>query len=157
MTRQDASEWPFEGLNADACVFCRIVSGEEWAAKVWEDDEHVAFMDRYPASIGHTLVATKRHYRDIFEMREEEVSRLYGFVARVAKAVKQALNPDGVNILQNNGSAAGQIIFHIHVHIIPRSASEASFFRGRWRRKRASEEELLALAQSIEGKIRELG
>lgn len=131
----------------DDCVFCRIARGEEWAAVVWSDEEHIAFMDRYPVSRGHTLVATKRHYRDLLEMDEVTVGRLFSSVLRVAKAIQRALSPAGINVLQNNGSAAGQVIFHAHVHVIPRYGNpEGSIFRsGRLRVTEAELEEVAAL------------
>lgn len=135
------------------CVFCKIARGEEWAARVMEDDEHIAFMDRYPASIGHTLVAPKRHFKDIFEMDEDSISRLYAVVYRVALAVKETLNAEGINILQNNGAAAGQVIFHVHVHVIPRSSSEHLLPGAKWRRINASREELLETASRISEKM----
>ncbi len=130
------------------CVFCRIAQGKEWAAVVWSDEEHVAFMDRYPASRGHTLVAPKRHYRDLFEMGEDEVGRLFASVARVAKAVQRALAPAGINVLQNNGSAAGQVIFHAHVHIIPRYGNPEGLHL-RSGRMRVTEDELVEVASLI--------
>jgi len=130
------------------CVFCRIAQGKEWAAVVWSDEDHIAFMDRYPASRGHTLVAPKRHYRDLLEMGEDDVGRLFASVARVAKAVQRALSPAGINVLQNNGSAAGQVIFHAHVHIIPRYGNpEGLLFRAG--RMRVTEEELMEVADLI--------
>jgi len=129
------------------CVFCRIAEGQEWAAVVWSDDEHIAFMDRYPVSRGHTLVTTKRHYRDLLEMDENAAGRLFSAVLRVAKAIQRALSPAGINVLQNNGSAAGQVIFHAHVHIIPRYGNPGgSIFRaGRLNVTEAELEEVAAL------------
>ena len=130
------------------CVFCRIAQGKEWAAVVWSDEDHIAFMDRYPASRGHTLVAPKRHYRDLLEMGEDDVGRLFASVARVAKAVQRALSPAGINVLQNNGSAAGQVIFHAHVHIIPRYGNPEGL-HPRSGRMRVTEEELMEVADLI--------
>ncbi len=132
----------------EGCVFCRIAQGKEWAAVVWSDEEHIAFMDRYPATRGHTLVAPKRHYRDLLEMNEEEVGKLFASVARVAKAVQRALSPAGINVLQNNGSAAGQVIFHAHVHIIPRYGNPEGLHFGSGR-MRVAEEELMEVADLI--------
>lgn len=133
----------------DDCVFCRIVRGEEWAARVAEDDEHIAFMDIRPMSRGHTLVAPKKHYRDVFEMSADDVARLYGFAARVAWAVKRALNPAGLNLLQNNGTAAGQVIFHVHVHVIPRYSGDEKRFKSGMGRINTSLEELAEMARMI--------
>ncbi len=131
------------------CVFCRIARGEAWAAKVYEDDEHIAFMDIRPMSIGHTLVAPKKHYAYIFEMPDDEVGRLYSVASKVAKAVKRSINPQGLNLLQNNGSAAGQVIFHVHVHVIPRHSGDSSKFKSGHGRIDASREELEETANKI--------
>ncbi|MCS7118014.1 MAG: HIT family protein [Thaumarchaeota archaeon] len=107
----------------ERCVFCRISAGEEWGAIVWDDGERFVFMDRYPVTVGHTLVAPKSHRNDVLEMTEDDVGKLFSLAARVARAIKTSLNPAGINILQNNGAAAGQVIFHAHVHVIPRYQS----------------------------------
>jgi len=87
---------------------------------VYEDDNVMAFLDIRPLSEGHTLVIPKEHYETIFEIPEELVAHLYRIVKRVALAVKKATEADGISIIQQNGKAAGQEIFHLHVHVIPR-------------------------------------
>ncbi|MCS6788576.1 MAG: HIT family protein [Aigarchaeota archaeon] len=143
---------------ADECVFCRIASGEEWGAIVWDDGEYVAFMDKYPVSVGHTLVAPKFHRSDVLEMSFEEAGRLFSLAAKVARAIKASLNPDGINILQNNGAAAGQVIFHAHVHVIPRYAGHhgnpSRPLKGM--RLSVTEEELLRVAERIGETMRRL-
>lgn len=133
------------------CVFCRIIAREEWAAIVSEDSDHVAFMDRYPIEIGHTLVAPKRHYETIFEMDASEVASLYAFATRIAFAIREALGPDGLNVVQNNGAAAGQVIFHVHVHLVPRrfvgNAARRHVFETN--RLRMGKDELLDVARKI--------
>jgi len=138
------------------CVFCKIVNGEQWSAKVAEDEEHIAFMDIRPMSRGHTLVATKKHYRDVFEMREGDVAKLYAFAYKVAKAVKNAFNPAGLNFLQNNGIAAGQVVFHIHVHIIPRYEGDERKFKSGHGRLAMSREELAEIAKKINNALNNL-
>jgi len=101
------------------CVFCRIVRGEESAYVVYEDDCVMAILDKYPMSRGHTLVMPKRHYRDITEVPSDELCRVIGVVKVVAMAVMRALGVPGVRIMQNNGAAAGQVVFHAHFHVIP--------------------------------------
>ena len=142
-------------MNGD-CVFCKIARGEAWAARVYEDGEHVAFMDIRPMSVGHTLVTPKKHYAYIYEMPDEEVGRLYSVAAKVAKAVKQSLNPPGLNLLQNNGSAAGQVIFHVHVHVIPRHEGDAGKFKSGHGRIDASREELEEVSSRIRKALSEL-
>lgn len=101
------------------CVFCRIVNKEEDAYVVYEDDHVIAILDKYPVSRGHTLVMPKRHYRDLLEIPEDELCRVMKITKLVARAVKEGLKAPGVRIVQNNGSEAGQVIFHIHFHVIP--------------------------------------
>ncbi len=102
------------------CVFCRIVEGRERSVKVYEDDICIAIMDIAPVNKGHLLVIPRRHYETIFDMPIDEASHVFGVACLMAKAVKKAVDAEGVNILQNNGRAAWQHIFHVHVHVIPR-------------------------------------
>lgn len=100
------------------CIFCKIVNGEIPSYKVYEDDSYLAFLDISQATIGHTLVIPKKHYENIFELPED--SKIFQIVTKLSKAVKKATNAQGVNILNNNGEAAGQTVKHFHIHIIPR-------------------------------------
>jgi histidine triad (HIT) family protein len=95
------------------------VRGEAPAGYVYEDEKVMAFLSTRPINVGHTLVVPKRHYENIFEISEEEVAHLSKVVQKVAYAVKKAASAEGIRIVQNNGEAAGQVIFHLHVHIIP--------------------------------------
>ncbi|HMO57514.1 MAG TPA: HIT family protein [Roseiflexaceae bacterium] len=108
-----------------ASIFTRIVLGEIPAIKIYEDDATLAFMDISPASRGHTLVITKAEHADLIGMPAELVAQVARTVQHVAQAIHTALAPDGINIIQNNGAAAGQTVFHYHVHIIPRWEGDA--------------------------------
>jgi histidine triad (HIT) family protein len=103
------------------CIFCKIIAGELPCYKVYEDEIYLAILDRYPSTSGATLILTKRHTADIFGLTAEESSGLMPLAKRIAEKMQNTL-PDikGVNILQNNGAAAGQVIFHYHMHILPR-------------------------------------
>lgn len=103
-----------------ASIFSRIVKGELPSAKVYEDEKTLAFMDIQPASRGHTLIICKEEYHGLLDIPPDTLAAVTRTVQRVAGAINKALKPDGFNILQNNGSAAGQVVFHYHVHIIPR-------------------------------------
>jgi diadenosine tetraphosphate (Ap4A) HIT family hydrolase len=105
-------------LNED-CVFCRIARKEERASYLYEDEGVVAFLDTRPANEGHALVVPRKHYENIFEIPDDEVAHLFKAVKKVAAAIMRAENADGLRIVQNNGSAANQIVFHLHVHVIP--------------------------------------
>jgi len=101
------------------CVFCKIVRGEEPAYIVYEDEYVVAILDKYPINKGHTLVMPKRHYRDITEIPGEELCRVIKITKAITIAVMRALKVPGVRVVQNNGAEAGQVIFHVHFHVIP--------------------------------------
>ncbi len=101
------------------CIFCKIVQKKVPASIVHEDKITLAFMSIQPINVGHTLVIPKKHYENIYEISEKEIAYLYRIVKRIAHATKKAVGSEGIRIIQNNGKAAGQVIFHLHVHIIP--------------------------------------
>jgi histidine triad (HIT) family protein len=107
-------------MAEDSCVFCKIAQKKISASTVYEDDKAVAFLDIRPLNEGHTLVIPKRHYTFIYEVPDEEVAHLYKVVKKVALAVKNGVKAHGITIAQQNEKAAGQEIFHVHVHVIPR-------------------------------------
>jgi len=103
----------------EPCAFCNIAKKEAPASIVYEDEKVIAFMSIRPINIGHTLVVPKKHYENIYAIPEDEVAHLYTVVKKIAHAVQKAVNAEGIRIVQNNGEAAGQVVFHMHVHIIP--------------------------------------
>lgn len=107
-------------LDDNSCIFCRIVRKQAPASLVYEDENVLAFLDIRPLSEGHILVIPKEHYVTIFEAPEELIAQIHRIVKRVAVAVKEVTRADGISIIQQNGKAAGQEIFHLHVHVIPR-------------------------------------
>ena len=104
---------------SNSCIFCKIARKEAPANTVYEDEKVIAFLSIQPINIGHTLVVPKRHYENIYEIPDEEVAYLYKIVKKMASAIKKAVDAEGIRIVQNNGEAAGQVIFHLHVHVIP--------------------------------------
>jgi histidine triad (HIT) family protein len=108
----------------DGCVFCKVVAGEIPAAKVYEDDAVVAFLDIGPISDGHTLVIPKQHCTKVHECDPQVLSALAARLGKIAKAVVEAMGADGYNVLANNGRAAGQVVEHLHFHIIPRKTGD---------------------------------
>lgn len=108
----------------DNCIFCKIVRGEVAANKVYEDDHTLAFMDIFPVTDGHTLVITKEHYADIFAASTEALQAVAFTARRLAQALQTVVNPDGLMIFQLNGAAAGQTVFHYHMHLMPRAHGE---------------------------------
>ncbi len=106
------------------CLFCKIVKGEVPSFKVYEDSKTLAFFDINPRNPGHTLVIPKSHHEVLLTVGEEEGSALFSAVKKVSIALKNSLKADGLSILQNNGEAAGQVVGHVHFHVIPRFNSE---------------------------------
>jgi histidine triad (HIT) family protein len=102
------------------CIFCRIIAGDIPAHKVYEDDATLAFLDINPATRGHTLVIPKAHAADLFSMSADVMAATAQTVRTVARILQRGVQPEGINVLQNNGAAAGQEVFHYHVHLIPR-------------------------------------
>ncbi|MGT2910353.1 HIT family protein [Streptococcus cameli] len=102
------------------CIFCKIVAGEIPSSKVYEDDKVLAFLDITQVTKGHTLVIPKKHYRNVLEMTETAASELFSPVPKIAQHLKETLGANGVNIINNNEEAAGQTVFHTHIHLLPR-------------------------------------
>ena len=106
-----------------ACVFCRIVTGETPADRVYEDERTLAFLDIHPAGEGHTLIVPKKHAENIWDVSEEGWEALWRTSRRVAQAIREVFAPDGLYVRQANGRLGGQEIMHLHVHLIPRYAA----------------------------------
>ena len=102
------------------CIFCKIIDGQIPSNKVFENDDFIAILDAFPANEGHTLVIPKKHYKNIFEIDEKTISQAYVLAQKIPKAIKNTLNIENINILQNNGETAGQSVHHFHIHVIPR-------------------------------------
>jgi len=132
---------------AEDCIFCKIAAGEIPCTRVWEDERCLAFLDIGPLADGHTLLIPKKHYEVIGEMPPEEVAHLGRQVPGLARAVQQAMEADGLNVLQNNGRVAGQAVGHVHVHFIPRVPDDGLGYR--WPAGEADPETLRRHAEAI--------
>lgn len=133
-------------------IFARIVRGEIPSVTVWEDDHVLAFMDVFPQSEGHVLVISKTSTaRTLLEIEPDVLARLTAAVQRTARAVETALSPEGFQIMQFNGEAGGQTVFHLHFHIIPRWADRP--MKGHGHAPMAETEALRALADRIAGAL----
>ncbi|MFM2310724.1 MAG: hypothetical protein RLY87_2846 [Chloroflexota bacterium] len=108
-------------------IFRRIVLGEIPSYKIYEDAETYAFLDISPASPGHTLVICKSESANVYELSDADLVATARTTQRVARVLRDVLQPDGINIVQNNGAAAGQTVFHYHVHLIPRWDNDGVF------------------------------
>ena len=102
------------------CIFCKVAGGEIPAATLYEDQDFRVILDLGPASRGHALILPKEHYANLYEMPEEPLGKAASLAKRMGEAMKKALKCDGLNLVQNNGAAAGQTVFHFHIHLIPR-------------------------------------
>ncbi|CAO3672474.1 unnamed protein product [Umbelopsis vinacea] len=108
----------------DNCIFCKIVRKQAPSVPIYEDEHVVAFMDIAPVTKGHTLVIPKKHYPTLDTMSAEDMSRIGSVLPRITKAVILGCDTKDFNIMQNNGKRAGQVVFHVHYHIIPRYPTE---------------------------------
>ncbi|CCZ91853.1 MAG: HIT family protein [Eubacterium sp.] len=107
-------------MKDENCIFCKILAGEIPSTAVYEDDDFKAILDVNPAARGHVIILPKNHAANIYELPDEDASKIMIVAKKIATAIEKAYHCDGVNILQNNGEAAGQTVFHLHVHVIPR-------------------------------------
>lgn len=102
------------------CIFCEIVNKREKAEVLYEDEQVLSFLDINPLNFGHTLVITKNHYENFLDVPPQELEVLTAAAQKVSEAMVRSIKPDGFNIVANNGTAAGQSVFHFHFHLIPR-------------------------------------
>ena len=113
------------------CIFCEIEAGRAPAHRVYEDERTLVFMDKFPVADGHTLIIPRRHAADLFETGEEDLRAVVSLSRRVAHAIREVLVPDGLGVFQLNGAAAGQTVFHYHMHLIPRMQGGSLRIHGR--------------------------
>ena len=132
------------------CLFCDIIAGRRDGHFIYQDDYHVAFLDKYPIDKGHALVLPKKHYEKITDMSPQSVGELFSQLPKIAKAIITATNADAFSLAQNNGRAAKQIIPHVHVHIIPRYNDMGAVWT---KRTIPSPADLESLAQQIRQKL----
>lgn len=138
-------------MNKDDCIFCKIANGEIPSATVYEDSICRVILDVNPANKGHALIIPKEHFDNIYSMDAETAAKIFTIATEVAKAQKAELNPDGLNILQNNGEAAGQTVFHFHMHLVPRYIKDNMTMT--WIPGKADTEELSALSKALRKRI----
>lgn len=107
-------------MRSENCIFCKILNGEIPSTKLYEDEDFMIMLDIGPATFGHALMIPKEHYADLFEMPEELLQKSIILAKSWGEKLVKALGADGLNLVQNNGTAAGQTVFHYHLHLIPR-------------------------------------
>ena len=116
-------------MEADDCIFCKMVAGQIPVTKIYEDKVVLAFLDIGPISDGHTLVIPKQHFEKLHDCPAELLSRFGSRLGKISEAVAGAMGSEGYNVLCNNGRAAGQLVEHLHFHIIPRNTGDGVFDR----------------------------
>jgi histidine triad (HIT) family protein len=122
------------------CIFCDIIDGTRYGYLVYEDEEHIAILDKYPIDDGHTLVIPKKHHERITDMDSKDVGKIFSLVPKIAKAVLIGAGADAFSLAQNNGKAAKQIIPHVHIHIIPRYNNKGTV----WTKRQIPTDEILS-------------
>ncbi len=104
----------------DNCIFCKIANGEIPSNTLYEDEDFRVILDIEPATKGHALILPKKHFANLYEIDDERASKVLLVAKQMATKMQKALNCDGLNVVQNNGVAAGQTVFHFHMHLVPR-------------------------------------
>jgi len=132
------------------CIFCDILDGTRDGHLVYEDNDHIAFLDKYPIDDGHTLVIPRKHHEKITDMDPNDVGKIFSLIPKIAKAVLAGAGADAFSLAQNNGKAAKQIIPHVHIHIIPRYNNKGTV----WTKRQIPTDEVLSeLAVKIKSAI----
>ncbi len=135
----------------DSCIFCKIIKGEIPSSTIYEDENVKVILDIAPAAKGHAILLVKEHVANIFELEAELAAEIFAVVPKVAAAIKAELGCDGMNILQNNGTEAGQTVFHLHIHFIPRWKDDAVNIK--WRPLGYADGEAAVLAEAIKNRL----
>ena len=138
-------------MSENGCVFCKMVAGHVPVTKIYEDEVVLAFLDIGPVSDGHTLVIPKRHFGRLHDCPAELLGQVGSRLGRIAKAVADGMNSEGYNMLCNNGRAAGQLVEHLHFHIIPRNRGDGVF--DRWPAYKYEEGRIDKIAAKIREKL----
>lgn len=133
------------------CIFCNIISGQIGSATIYENEEFKVMLDRFPSNTGHVLILPKQHITNIFDLDPEMGGRLFRLAVQIASVMKKALGITDMNILQNNGSCAGQTVDHFHLHLIPRQENDGVTIS--WTPSQPSDEEIESIRKQIVAKL----
>lgn len=134
-------------MKDDNCIFCKIANGEIPSVSPYEDEDFKVIFDLNPASKGHALILPKQHFANLYELDDETASKVLKVAKRVTGALKEELGCDGYNLVQNNGEAAGQTVFHFHMHLIPRYKGDT--VNVTWTPGTMDKEEMEKLARAV--------
>lgn len=130
------------------CIFCKIIAGDIPSATIYENDEFKVILDRFPSGEGHALILPKNHVANIFEIDPEQAGRAFALAAKLSRAMKEVLGFEHMNILQNNGTVAGQTVFHFHIHLIPRRENDGINIT--WTPTEPTDEQIAAVKARLE-------
>ena len=133
----------------DHAIFCKIAAGEIPSKTIYEDEKYRVILDLGPATRGHALILPKNHYANLFELPEEDAKEVICLAKKMATIMKDKLGCDGFNLVQNNGEAAGQTVFHFHMHLIPRYENDGQEIG--WKPGSPSQDELEEIKKQIAG------
>lgn len=134
------------------CVFCKIIKGEIASHKVYEDGKVLAILDVNPVNPGHVLIMPKEHYTTITDMPVTLYKYIAGIAWNIVMRMNKKLGFDGLNVVQNNGLEAGQVVPHYHMHLIPRYEGDSDFYKCEWIARNLSDNEMKEIARKIEKK-----
>lgn len=131
----------------DNCIFCKLANGQIPTNSIYEDDDFKVILDAAPAAKGHAIILPKTHAANLFELPEEYGEKIFAIAKKCGKAIKETYNYDGLNVLQNNGEAAGQTVKHFHMHLIPRYENDGQHIL--WNPGESTPEELEEIRKTI--------
>lgn len=134
-------------MRDDNCIFCKIANGEIPSKTIHEDEEFRVILDLGPATKGHALILPKNHYKNVYELPDEAAASVMKLAKKMAVTMTEKLSCDGFNLVQNNGEAAGQTVFHFHMHLIPRYENDGQQIG--WAVGESTSEELEAVRKQI--------
>ena len=129
------------------CIFCKLANGEIPTNSIYEDDDFKVILDASPATKGHALILPKEHFDNLYEVDDEVAKKIMPLAKKLANNMKEKLHCDGVNVLQNNEEAAGQTVFHLHVHLVPRYAGENAILE--WNHLELSDDEMKEIRDTL--------
>lgn len=130
------------------CIFCKIANGEIPSTTLYEDEDFRVILDLGPATRGHALLLPKEHYANLFELDDEVAAKALVVARKIAAKMKMALGADGFNLVQNNGEAAGQTVFHFHMHLIPRYENDQAGIL--WKPKETTPEDMAEIKRLVD-------
>ncbi len=136
-------------MKDNNCIFCKLANGEIPTNAIYEDDDFKVILDASPASKGHALILPKEHYANIYEIDEEVLAKASRLAKKIITHEKDILKCDGYNVVQNNGEVAGQTVFHYHMHLIPRYASDDNTNVIEWKHKEFTDDEMAQICKGM--------